>query len=211
MKGVATEASQRFPLRSSRDHRAAATPTAAASAAAQSSWKQATGKASRGTSSVPMAQRLPKRRMAGMAALRIASAEKGKKREKRKNECPRRRRRRSTGKKSEDFFRGKKRKRRAYTFFDSLFYHPHSTPVNEQNPVERRRRRNCLDSIRTRRNRNDKGRLQELPQERDIESTSCLIRFNQSQWDHQLKMSSILQQPKCTISASLKPSVMESM
>ena len=72
MNGVATAASQEKPepkllLRSSSlGHREAATPTAAANAAAQSSWKQATGKASRGMSSVPMAQRLPKRRMAGM-------------------------------------------------------------------------------------------------------------------------------------------------
>ena len=84
MNGVATEASQRYSrcCRSENGcHRAAATPTAAASAAAHRSWKQATGNASRGTSSVPMAQRLPKRRMAGMVLKRGKKTEReGKKR-----------------------------------------------------------------------------------------------------------------------------------
>ena len=136
MNGVATEASQRrSPPRcccsENGCHRAAATPTAAASAAAQRSWKQATGRARSGTSSVPMAQRLPKRRMAGMVL--EWKREKGGKQVREKDEMPTPPSIDGGGESEIEEERKRRKKERLFLqtafFFPLLFFHP---PSNEQ-------------------------------------------------------------------------------
>jgi len=103
-------------------------PTAAASAAAQRSWKQATGRARSGTSSVPMAQRLPKRRMAGMVL--EWKREKGGKQVREKDEMP-------TppsidGGGESEIEEERKRRKKERLFLQTAFFFPSSFSIHPQ-------------------------------------------------------------------------------